>query len=296
MHILTKIFIVLVALLAIFMVPLVVVSAKNQEHWKSEAMAFSQSHRLLSSQLQAERQNRQAELAQYAQELQDYSQRLAQLQASIADYDKQRLDLESQLLTANLTITENGATNRTMVKSLQTNSELNKVLVDDLQTLRSRAITAERQKLELDDALRERDSQLQVALAARRKLEEELKSLRDQQASSIEKISEYVARFGALGDKGMTLDEGIAPDRDLETTVLDVSRGADRVLVEIDAGSRDGVKEGWVLTIGDDGTFIGKLRIIDVDINRSTGILSLENSSRGTVEIGHRAYAMMGQD
>ena len=92
MHILTKIFIVLVALLAIFMVPLVVVSAKNQEHWKSEAMAFSQSHRLLSSQLQAERQNHQAELAQYAQELQDYSQRLAQLQASIADYDKQRLD------------------------------------------------------------------------------------------------------------------------------------------------------------------------------------------------------------
>ena len=51
MHILTKIFIVLVTLLAIFMVPLVVVSATNQEHWKSEAMSFSQSHRLISSQL-----------------------------------------------------------------------------------------------------------------------------------------------------------------------------------------------------------------------------------------------------
>jgi cell shape-determining protein MreC len=94
----------------------------------------------------------------------------------------------------------------------------------------------------------------------------------------------------------MSLDKGVAPDRNLESTVLDVSRGDDRVLVEIDAGSRDGVKEGWVLTIGDEGTFIGKLRIIDVDINRSTGILSLENSERGSVRIGHRAYALMGQD
>jgi len=295
-HILTKIFIVLVTLLAIFMVPLVVVSAKNQEHWKSESMVHAQSNRLVSSQLQSERQNHQAAVARHEQELQDYSQRLSQLQSGISDCDKQRLDLESQLLTANLTLTEHGATNRTMVKSLQTNSELNKVLVDDLQKLRSRAINAERQKIELDDALRERDSQLQVALAARRKLEEELKDLRDQQASALNKISEYVARFGSLGDQGMSLDEGIAPDRNLESTVLDVSRGDDRVLVEIDAGSRDGVQSGWILTIGDAGTFIGKLRIIDVDINRSTGILSLENADRGTVKIGHRAYALMGQD
>lgn len=296
MHILTKIFIVLVTLLAIFMVPLVVVSAKNQEHWKSEAMASSQSNRLVSNQLQGERQNHQAAVAGHEQELQDYSQRLSQLQSSISECDKRRLDLESQLLTANLTLTEHGATSRTMVKSLQTNSELNKVLVDDLQKLRSRAITAERQKIELDDALRERDSQLQVALAARRKLEEELKDLRDQQASALNKISEYVARFGSLGDQGMSLDEGIAPDRNLESTVLDVSRGDDRILVEIDAGSRDGVQPGWILTIGDAGTFIGKLRIIDVDINRSTGILSLEHAERGTVQIGHRAYALMGQD
>ncbi|MAB82717.1 MAG: hypothetical protein CMJ24_04680 [Phycisphaerae bacterium] len=296
MHILTKIFIVLVTLLAIFMVPLVVVSATNQEHWKSEAMSFSQSHRLISSQLQAERQNHQAVVAGHEQELQDYSQRLSQLQAGVSECDKLRLDLESQLMTANLSLTEHGATTRTMVKSLQTNSELNKVLVVDLQKLRSRAISAERQKLELDDALRERDSQLQVALAARRKLQEELKVLRDQQASAMGKISEYVARFGSLGDESMSLDKGVAPDRNLESTVLDVSRGDDRVLVEIDAGSRDGVKEGWVLTIGDEGTFIGKLRIIDVDINRSTGILSLENSERGSVRIGHRAYALMGQD
>jgi hypothetical protein len=37
-HILTKIFVVLVSLLAIFMVPLVVVSTMNQEHWRRDAL------------------------------------------------------------------------------------------------------------------------------------------------------------------------------------------------------------------------------------------------------------------
>ena len=296
MHVLTKIFIVLVTLLAIFMVPLVVVSAKNQEHWKASALDTAQSHRLVSSQLQDERQLHQSEQARMSQELGDYSQRLSQLQSSVADCERARLDVESQLLTATLTITEHGATSRTMLKSLQTNSDLNRVLVDDIQKLRSRAISAERKKLELDEALRERDSQLSVALAARRKLEEELKEMRNEQATAMHRISQYVARHGVLEDEGLSIDEGLAPDRNLQATILDISRSDEQVLVEIDAGSRDGIASGWILTVGSDGTFIGKLRVIDVDINRSTGILTLESEDRGLAKIGHRAYALMGQD
>ena len=296
MHVLTKIFIVLVTLLAIFMVPLVVVSAVNQKHWKTGADDANQSLRLVSSQLQEARLLHQSEQARLSQEIADYEQRLAQERDSVTECKNAQRDMESQLLSANLTITEHGATSRTMLKSLQTNSDLNRVLVDDIQKLRSRAIAAERQKLELDEALRERDSQLSVALAARRKLEEELKELRDEQASAMHRISQYVARHGVLEDDDLSIDEGLAPDRNLQATILDISRSDDQVLVEIDAGSRDGVVSGWILTVGSDGTFVGKLRIIDVDINRSTGILTLESKDRGLAQIGHRAYALMGQD
>ncbi len=296
MHVLTKIFIVLVTLLAIFMVPLVVVSAVNQKHWKTGADDANQSLRLVSSQLQEARLLHQSEQARLSQEIADYEQRLAQERDSVTECKNAQRDMESQLLAANLTITEHGATSRTMLKSLQTNSDLNRVLVDDIQKLRSRAIAAERQKLELDEALRERDSQLSVALAARRKLEEELKELRDEQASAMHRISQYVARHGVLEDDDLSIDEGLAPDRNLQATILDISRSDDQVLVEIDAGSRDGVVSGWILTVGSDGTFVGKLRIIDVDINRSTGILTLESEDRGLAQIGHRAYALMGQD
>ena len=296
MHVLTKIFIVLVTLLAIFMVPLVVVSAVNQKHWKTDADEANQSLRLMGSQLQDERLLHQTEQARLTQEITDYQQRLSAQDASGSECEVALAEVKSQLLAANITITENGATSRTMLKSLQTNSDLNRVLVDDIQKLRSRAIAAERQKLELDEALRERDSQLSVALAARRKLEEELKELQDQQASAMHRISQYVARHGVLEDEGLSIDEGLAPDRNLQATILDISRSDDQVLVEIDAGSRDGVVSGWILTVGSDGTFVGKLRIIDVDINRSTGILTLESKDRGLAQIGHRAYALMGQD
>jgi hypothetical protein len=67
-------------------------------------------------------------------------------------------------------------------------------------------------------------------------------------------------------------------------------------LAEINAGSRDGLKAGWVLTIGDGGTFIGNLRVTEVDVNRAVGVVELEDASnRGEVRVGQRAVARAGE-
>ena len=50
------------------------------------------------------------------------------------------------------------------------------------------------------------------------------------------------------------------------------------------------------MTIGDNGIFIGRLRITHVDINRSTGVVTLEDPTRGLVETGQRAYSLLGQN
>jgi hypothetical protein len=68
-------------------------------------------------------------------------------------------------------------------------------------------------------------------------------------------------------------------------------------LAEIDAGSKDGVKLQWMMTIGNGGNFIANLRIINVDINRSTGIVTLEDAKKGRVaQVGHTAHALAGQN
>ncbi|HWB18813.1 MAG TPA: hypothetical protein VG711_00815, partial [Phycisphaerales bacterium] len=71
--------------------------------------------------------------------------------------------------------------------------------------------------------------------------------------------------------------------------VTGVERAKDHVWVQIDAGSRDGVQKDWILTIGNGGRFVGNLRIVKVDVDQSTGELSLEEPNN-PVQIGYRAY------
>ena len=294
-HVLTKIFIVLVTLLAIALVPLVVVYATNENTFRTRFLEADNAARLANQQAAAALQSFQAREAQLQETINDYSRGLSDCERAIAECEAEKGSISGRLLTAQSEATAAQRTYQTLAKSLETNSDLNTTLVEDVRRLRSRALIAERQKVELDEALRDVQSQLQVAVAARRALQEELQRLKDEHHASLSHIDEYVARYGSLDLVADHGDRGLAPDRDLDATIVDISRKPDRTLVEIDAGSRDGVRPGWIMTVGDEGNFIGKLQIIEVDINRSTGVLSLEDAGRGLAEIGDRAYSLSGQ-
>ncbi|MFM8817036.1 MAG: hypothetical protein ACKOHI_04035 [Phycisphaerales bacterium] len=78
--------------------------------------------------------------------------------------------------------------------------------------------------------------------------------------------------------------------------MISVKREPDSTLAEINAGSRDGVKEGWVMTLADGSNFIGNLRIVTVDVNRAVGVVELEDAQgRGEVKTGQRAIARKGE-
>ena len=67
--------------------------------------------------------------------------------------------------------------------------------------------------------------------------QEELQRMKDDQASSMDIIGRYIARFGeldAMASAGM-LDAGIEPDRNLDATIVQVRRGGERSYAEINA-------------------------------------------------------------
>ncbi|MEE2908725.1 MAG: hypothetical protein VX527_12950 [Planctomycetota bacterium] len=296
MHILTKVFIVLITLLAIFLVPLVVVSAKNQVAWKTRALQTDADREAARQQLNQARSSHTTEVARLTSEASNYSQHLATLDAQLTASQEARRSMEDDLLASRSSASNQGAMNRSLSKSLQASTDLTHGLVSRVGELRTRALTAEERRVELDEALRDLNSRLETAVAAQRALQEEISKLKDEKENAKSRIAAYVARFGALEDQSHEETEGLAPDRTLDATILDVRRVGDRTLAEIDAGSRDGVKPGWVMTIGDNGIFIGRLRITNVDINRSTGVITLEDPTRGLVETGQRAYALLGQN
>ena len=113
--------------------------------------------------------------------------------------------------------------------------------------------------------------------------------LRSELATAVRDVSSYEQKFGTLLTAG---DKPPPPLSDLDATVVDVRRGQDQTLAVINAGSRDGIEEEWVMNISRGGSFIATLRIIRVDINRATGVLELQDiQNRGEVQPGDRVTA-----
>lgn len=295
MHVLTKIFIVLVALLAVALTPLVVVYASNENSFRTryleqQAAAASATSRLIAAQesfdvarsrLDRERDEVERELAAVRKERDEKDAAARRLDAELAQTRTAQTSMSTQLAT--------------LAAALKADAELKEILVGELRTERDKALAAERRFIEIDEKLRKSENDLLTLEAARRDLQEQLRQVLDEKERALTQVNRYVAIVGALPDSASLPGGGVAPDRNLTAAVLNVRRSADAVLAEIDAGSRDGVREGWVMMIADGGNFIGNLRVTKVDVNRSTGVVELEDPTRrGEVRPGQKAIARIG--
>lgn len=288
MHVLTKIFVVLVSLLTVMLVPLVVSYAYNENSYQAKFQAAEASAAAARAEAQAAQASFGAAETKKNAQLQESTNRAFDLQRRLDDKLQELRKLEARLADAESMDAEIQSQLATLARGLEAGQELNRSLIDELRGLRSDILLAERQKVELDEALRDREAQLEVATAARRSLEEELQRMKDETAGLLRENSLYYARYGGLeATTAATTFGGLPIGVDLDSRILEVRRSGDQVLAEIDAGSLDGIETGWVVPIGRDG-FIANLRIINVDINRSTGVVELEQDARGRVQVGDR--------
>lgn len=292
MHVLTKIFIVLVSLLAVLLVPLVVVYAHNEDSFKSRFESSSAQAAVANQNLESSRiagAQREADLQLQIQELSAANQ-AASREREAASADLRRLQVAlGELTNQQTSVTSNLTTISTAIKTAQ---DLIDSLLTEVRTMRAEAADAERRVVQLDEALRDKTSQLDVAVAARRALQEELQQLKEDHANALQQVEQYATKFGRLDQKSATAP---AATVDLDATVLNVRRTNEQTLAEINAGSRDGLRQGWVLMIGRAGNFLGNLRIIAVDVNRATGVVEKEDPATGKVEPGDRVYARRRQ-
>jgi hypothetical protein len=291
-HVLTKIFIVLVALLSVLLVPLVVVYSYNENSYQAKYQAAEAKAAAARAALDSSQAANAAVVVRKDVQIQELDAAARELQRQT---DRQITDLrrmESELIEAQSVDTDMRAQLSTLATAVDAGQKLLDVLIEDLGALRKSALTSERQKVELDEALRDALAKLDAADEARRALQEELHRLKDDHADAMGTLQMYVQQFGNLDDAVVAGAFRERPlEYDLDAKIIGVSRRADRTFADIDVGSRDGVKEGNVLTIGHGGQFIARLRIVEVDINRSTGIVELEDEfGRGKVEIGHHVY------
>ncbi len=295
MHILTKIFIVLVTLLAVSIFPLVATYTTNENTYRSKFRSADDQQRV--AMIRAS----DAETALFSQRVQmqnEIDTRDANIGKLIGEQSNTRSSLSSlkaQIGRLQANLSQSNATLQALSSASEVNSELKQRFVVENYTLRQNVIDAERMIMDMEDTLEDARMEAQGAMRAEQKAIEERHEMEKEIDTIRSKLASYVSKFGEL-EALATVITGTAPDRSLSSTVLTVSRDGGEVLVEINSGSRDGVQEGWIMTVGQNGTFLGRLQIEEVDINRSIGRISLEDPSRGLVMPGSSVYAVKGRN
>lgn len=299
MHILTKILVVIVALLVTALVPLAAVSSTNQGVFKKQATDAQAALKTRESEGAVARDAYNASLAALQAKTSGLE---SQLRAATMERDKEmqmRADKERDVESMRLEV----ADLKGKVASFSANDELHIKLIDamrqDIENARTQYLAAEKARVELQDSLARLQGDLDSEMAARRQLQEQLQRVSEEKERAMADVQRYAALHGSMAPRAGATGDAALPvvaDRSLSATLVDVKREPDATLAEINAGSRDGVKEGWVMTIADGSNFVGNLRIVQVDVNRSVGVVELEDAAtRGEVKAGHRAIARKGE-
>lgn len=297
MHVLTKIFIVLVSLLAVLLVPLVVVYATNENTYKSQLFEAQAEAAAARETANAADSRYQAALAAKDSELGSVQARNAELQQQLTGLETSTIELRAEVDQAEQNAQQITAKLATIAETERAQARLTEQLVQEAAELRADNVDTQRRLVETDDALRRMTRELEVAEAARRSLQEEVQRLSEVEANLLTQLGVYVQRYGELEDirTGDVGGDVTLPDRRIIAPVTDVRTTSDgRTLIEVDAGQKDGVKVGWEMTIGDNGNYIGKIRIINTDLNKSTGVV-LEGSGSSAVRVGQRAHTWPGR-
>ena len=295
MHILTKIFIVLVTLLAVAMVPLVATYTTNENSYRAKFRAADDQQRVAMIRAGDAETALFAQRVQMQNEIDSRDATIGTLRSDQASARASRESLQAQIGRLESQLAQSNANLQALSSASEVNSALKERFVTENYTLRDNIIDAERMIMEMEDLLEDTRLEQQGALRAERKAQEERHDMEEQLDAMRAQLQAYVSKYGQL-ETVVTVDNGIAPDKTVSSTVLTVSRTNDDVLVEINAGSRDGVQKGWIMTVGQEGTFLGRLQVEQVDINRSIGRVTLEDPSRGLVVPGSSVYAVKGRN
>ncbi len=297
MHILTKVFVVLVSLLAIALVPLAAVQASNQSVLRQQIKDKDVQVSAARSELDTERALRAKAENDTALQIKDLDAEKNRLQSDLAQNGLRVRSLEADIAQSKIRLASLEQTIAVTMDVDRAKTELTKTLSGELDKQRTMLTDCEGIRIAVEQKLGKTDSDLRVAQEALGDLKEQIASLSSEKVKSDQVVQSFTAKFGPSdSDSGSSTAAAPIPDRNVSASIVNVRRTDNQVYAEIDAGSRDGVKLGWTMTIGDGSRFIGKLKITSVDVNKSVGTVELEDvAARGAVRTGQKVTIRKGQ-
>lgn len=298
-HILTKVFVVLVSLLAVAIVPLAAVQSSNQAALRQQVKDAETKVAAGRNELETERALRSKAESDAALQIKDLDAEKGRLQAELAQAMAKIRSADGELAQSKIRLASLEQSLAVVTDGDRAKMELIKTISEELDKQRTSLTDCERMKIDVEQKFGKTESDLRMAQEALGDLREQVASLSSSKAKSDQVVQAFTARYGpSEQEQQASTSAPVAEvaDRNLAAKIVNVRRTDGGVYAEIDAGSRDGVKVGWVMTIGDGSRFIGKLQITSVDVNKAVGTVELEDAAgRGAVRAGQKVTIRKGQ-
>lgn len=260
-HPLTKVLVVLAALLSIALSALTIAFTANADRVRREFESERQLRLSAQDSVDRERNAHQTEKARLETELTSLQGTNSGLVGTVADLQRDNARLLADLKSMEASGLSTQAKIDQLTAMNQTLTNLIAKYREEVTNLRENELRFARREIELGDRLADVTGQLEVAVENNRALQEQLVELKDQLAT---------ARSGGGGSmSGETVVKATTPVRARITGVRKDASGD--VLVQIDAGTNSQLRANMELSIVRGDKFLAKVVVQAVDFAESVG-------------------------
>lgn len=274
MHVLTKTFIVIAALLSVALSSLVIAYAVNTDRVLSNytsLQALSQSQDAKIGELQAKLSSGQITENATGAEL---SRRNAELEGQLVELKNEKVQLEADKSRAEAARQAIESKIAELGETVKTQASLISSYTDEVRKLRTSEFNSRKAALDMEDRMSDLESQKEVLEQNYRALQEELAEFRR---------SSEVARSGGdattAGSQPFTYAGPIIFGA-IDEVAQDTATGG--TLVKINIGSNDRVAKNMRFGVHRNGEFIGNLVVISTDLKHSVAKFDDLNTGKKT--------------
>lgn len=266
MHWLTKTLVLIVAVLGLLLSALTVAMSVNAdrivndfEQERSRKIAAEATQADVTSRAAQEQNRLNAQIEQLSRDLAGRDAELRNISTERASLlaDKNKAELERDTIASK--IKELGAT-------AQTQAELLKNYSEEVTGLRKNELTFRQRSVEMDDRVSDLESQREVLEQTVRALQEQLS---DAQLAVQQGLSGGGASTARTGSTDAFVLGGPVVRGKIEKVEKDAATG--QMLVQINLGSADNIKENSKLFIGNSGGFLANVVVIKTDLKWAVG-------------------------
>lgn len=273
MSILTKVFVVLVAVLSIMLVTLVVPFVHNTQNYrqvaeeaKLDAAVASATAKVLQGENEAMAQREVQKVTELKSALQSLQENNGELIAKLASAEATASTEKAAKVQAEANLSR-------LIAAEEQHAQIVKAMDAELQSRRPEMVKLQRQIIEMIDRNNEISSQLEAQNRLVRNNAEEL----TQQGVYISQLEEQLAKVSpeSRATTAATPTGEFEASTTIQGTVTDVQKADDLTFAQINVGSSDGVQENMKFLVHRSGQYVGTLVVTKVDTKASAGRVKL---------------------